>query len=275
MYSIWGYYRHLLHRNLVSWRMLSVLILTVLTMDAFLTGLRKYCLDLDVRLSQWGFAFLWTNKYVVLSFLLIYIFAVSNLPLDRERERYSIARIGVSRWAVAQGLYLISFGWIYAVFLLVIQNLLLCRVAQWSANWGRGWIMLSGGVAAGYDIYVTVPYLVLSNYEPLEANALAFIILGLLLGMMGMLVFWLNFYFRAAGAAAGSFIIFLGLAAVRFRSLIPYSPTNWIQLEKHYNILNPEQPKPGYMITMLLLLTLFELLMARRRVECTQENNRR
>lgn len=275
MYSIWGYYRHLFRRNLLSWRMLSVLLLTALTMDAFLTSLRSYCHDTGVRLSQWGFALLWTNKYVLLCFLLIYVYAVSNFPLDRERERYSIARMGASPWAVAQGLYLISFGWIYAAVLLALQNLFLCGVTKWSSGWGKGWSSLSGSsIASGYDIYVTVPYQVISNYEPLEANLLVLIILGLLLGMLGMLVMWLNFYSRAAGAVGGSVIVFLELAATQIKSLFPYSPANWVQLEYHYSLLEPGRPKPGYIVAMLLLLTLFELLMARHRVQRTQENNR-
>lgn len=276
MHSIWAYYRYLLRRNLLSWRMVSVLLLTVLSMDAFLAGLREYCYDTGVMLSQWGFALLWTNKYVVLSFLLIYIYAVSNLPLDRERERYSIARMGGSRWVVAQGVYLASFGWIYAVLLMLLQNLFLLPVLEWSGGWGKGWSALAdSSVIPGYDIYVSVPYQVISNYTPLEANVLVLGILGFLLGMFGMLIFWQNFYSRFAGAGAGSFLIFWGLTAVRIKKMLPYSPVNWIQLRFHYSILNPDWPKPGYIVSVLLLLTLFALFMARSRVERTQENNRR
>lgn len=274
MYSVWGYYRHLFRRNLLSWRMLSVALLTVLTMDVFLAGLRGYCHDAGVRLSQWGFAFLWTNKYVVLSFLLIYIFAVSNFPMDRERERYSIARMGVSRWVAAQGLYLITFGWIYTVLLLALQGLLLGGVTEWAGGWGKGWAMVSEGVE-GYDLYVSVPYQVLSNYAPLDANLLVTVILGLLLGMLAVLVLWMNLYFRAAGAIAGGAVAFLALAADKLGKLLQYSPASWIQLGHHYNVLKPWQPKPGYIVAMLVLLTALELLMARRRVERTQENNRR
>lgn len=274
MCSIWGYYRHLFRRHLLSGRMLSVLVLTALTMDAFLVSLRSYCYDTGARVSQWGFALLWTNKYVVLSFLLIYVYAVSNFPLDRVRERYSIARMGIARWAVAQGLYLVSFGWLYTVLLVVLQNLLLCGVMEWSGSWGKGWGALSDiSAAVGVDIYIKAPYRILANYAPLEANFLVFIIMGLLLGMLGGLVFWLNLYSRAAGAAAGSFMIFLGVAAVRMKRLLPYSPANWIQLEYHYSMLEPGQPKPGYIVAILLLLTFFGLVMARRRVERTQENN--
>ena len=274
MYSVWGYYRHLFRRSLLSWRMLSVALLTILTMDVFLAGLRDYCHDAGVRLSQWGFAFLWINKYVVLSFLLIYIFAVSNFPLDRERERYSIARMGVSRWVAAQGLYLITFGWIYTALLLVLQGMLLSGVTQWADGWGEGWAMVSGGVG-GYDMYVSVPYQVLSNYAPLEANLLVTVILGLLLGMLAILVLWMNLYFRAAGAIAGGAVIFLGLAADKLGGLLQYSPTSWIQLGYHYNVMKPWQPKPGYIVTLLVLLTVLELIMAKLRVEHTQENNRR
>ncbi len=270
------YCKYLSRRILLSWRMLTVIIVTVLTMDTFLAPIRSYCMDTGQIMSQWGFALIWNNKYVGLCFLLIYIFAISNFPESRERERYSIARIGTSNWVGAQALFLIFFGWIYAGFLYIIQNILLFGVLEWSNEWGSGWrYLVNGDITAYYDIYITVPRKVISNFSPLQANILVFLILGLLLGMIGMLIMWLNFYFKSAGTLAASAIVFMSLAAQRYIHLYRYSPANWIQLENHYSIVNTERPKQGYIILMLILLTAMFFMMARNRANYTQENNRR
>ncbi len=276
MYRIWHYYTYLLRKHLLSWRMLAVFILTILTMDTFLAAIRVYCRDQAVKVSQWGFALIWDNKYVGLCFLLIFIFAVAVFPEDRKGDCYIISRIGISRWVAGQSLYLLTFGWIYMLFMLLVQNILLSTVLEFTSDWGKGWATLSyNDVILHYNIYTTVPYRVVSNYDPLWANILVMTIMGLLLGMLGALVFWLNFYSRAAGPLAASALVFMGLAADKNRSLQRYSPTNWIRLDHHYTITDTDQPKVAYIIGMLLLWTVLFFLLTKLRANRTQENNRR
>lgn len=276
MNKILTYYNDLLHRFLFSGRMMAVFIVSVLTMDTFLAPIRLYCRDAKETVSQWGFALIWNNKYVGLCFLLIYIFAVSNFPENREKERYVIARIGVSNWVRVQALYLLTFGWIYVAFLYIIQNLLLVDVMEYSSDWSSGWKQLvNSDITAYYNIYITIPRRIISNYSPIQANILVFLIMGLLLGMLGMLIMWLNFYSKSAGTLTASAVVFMSLASQRYIRLYRYSPLNWIQLDIHYSILNPERPRQGYIFTMLILLTALFFRLAKNRANLTQENNRR
>lgn len=270
------YFRYLLHRNLLSWRMLSVVVVTILTMDTFLAPIRSYCRSAGLTVSQWGYALIWNNKYVGLCFLLIYIFAVSVFPEERKKERYAIARIGISCWVGAQALFLIFFGWLYAFFLYLIQNLLLIGVIEWTGDWGNGWkCLLNSDTIEKYDILVTMPRKVLSNGLPFQENIMVLIIMGMLLGMIGMLVMWLNFYGKSLGSLAATAVIFMSLAAQRYPLLYRYSPASWIQLEYHYSITNIERPKPEYIMGMLLLLTALFYVLTKVRANNTQENNRR
>lgn len=270
------YFKYLFRRILLSWRMLAVFIVSVLTMDTFLAPIRSYCQDMDIKVSPWGFALIWDNKYVGLCFLLIYILGISNFPEDRGKERYSIARIGISNWVGAQALFMMLFGWLYTYFLYAVQNLLLIGVTEWSNEWGEGWTnLINSYVTEYFDIFITIPKRVLSNYSPEQANFLVFLIMGLLLGMIGMLVMWLNFYAKSAGTLAATAMVFMSLAAQRYIRLYRYSPVNWIQLENHYNLLSPEKPKQGYIILMLIFLTALLFMLSKNRANHTQENNRR
>ena len=276
MNSIGKYYGYLLRKNLISWRMLAVAVFTILTMDAFLASVRIYSRDIGVQMTQWGFALIWDNKYVGLCFMLIYIFAVAPFPENRIQARFIIARMGISNWVWGQVLYIFTFGWLYTIFLYVIQNLLLWNVLSFSGEWGKGWAnLINYEIQVYYDIYVSVPYLVISNYDPVKANLLVVVIMGLLLGLLGMLIFWLNFYSRVAGPAAASVLVFMSLAATRINSLNRFSPVSWIRLDSHYRLTSSNQPTEGYIIGMLVLWVILLPLLAKLRANHTQENNRR
>lgn len=276
MIRVKRYYLFLLKTQIISWRMFAIMLISILTMDTFLAPLRVYSRELNVKMSQWGFALIWHNKYVGMCFLLIYIFAVAVFPEHRKKDCYIISRIGVSGWTVGQSLYLVSFGWIYALFLWLTQNFLLLNIMEFQTGWGKGWGTLGNSqIIMEYGIYTTVPYRVIANYSPIHANLLVFLLLGLLLGMLGVMVFWLNFYSKVAGPLCASGIIFLSLAAAQKTKLNRFSPVSWIRLDSHYRILNPEQPSVGYILTMLILWTILFLLLARFRALETQENNRR
>lgn len=270
------FYRYLMKKLLLSWRMLAVLLGSLLIMDTFLAPLRTYCREMNVKMTPWGFALIWENRYVGMSFLLIYIFAVAVIPEDRGRDCYIISRIGVSRWVCGQSLFLITFAWIYTFSLVIIQNVLLLGFLEFSPEWGNGWASLTdGNIIERFQIYTMASYLGVSNYKPLQANLLIILIMGLLLGMTGMLVFWLNLYSRFAGAFGGTVMILLSLGVDWKRWLLPFSPLSWLSFSKHYRISEPENPTLTYILGMLFLFTLLFWFAAVFRANATQENNRR
>lgn len=276
MNRVLSYYKYLMRRVLLSWRMLAVLLAVILTMDTFLSPVRAYCKSTGKTLGPWGFALIWNNKYVILCFLLIYIFAVSNFPESREKERYFIARIGLSDRVGAQACFLVTFGWIYAGVLYIVSVLMILGPLEWTNEWGSGWISLADrNVIMKYGMYITMPGRVLSNYAPYQANLLVFVIMVLLLGMTGMLILWLNFYSRTAGSLAASAMVFVCLAAERYINLYRYSPASWLQLDYHYSMINPKRPTKEYIISVLLVLTVLFFMLAKTRANHTQENNRR
>lgn len=276
MNSIWRYYRFLLRRHLLSWRMLAVAIVTLLAMDTFMLPIRIYSQSMGIRMSQWGFALIFNNKYVRICFMLIYVFASAILPENRKKECYIISRMGLSKWVSGQCLYLITLGWVYTLFMYLCMNILLWNVIEFIPQWGSGWgTLINSSIQSKFNIYIQVSSLVISNYNPAYANILIVLIMGLLLGMMGMLLFWLNFYFKIASPVIASAIIFWSLAAVRNSALQKYSPVSWLRLDGHYRITAVNQPTVPYIIGMLVLLTLLFVILAKEAANHTQENGRR
>lgn len=270
------FYFYLLKRNIFSWRVLAAVIVTVLTMDTFLAPIRAFSHDSGIKLSQWGFPLIWNSKYVVLCFLLIYVFVISALPENRAKQCYIISRIGISDWITGQFLYIITFSWIWSGFLFMTEKLLLLNITIPAQGWGEGWTILSRQeIRNKYNIIPDIPYLVISNNDPQEAAFLVLFILGLLLGMLGTMVFCLNFYHRLAGPLAASILIFLNVTVSRRTVLARFSPASWIQMQYHYRLTNTKLPMVGYIIGMLLLLTALFYMLAKIRVNATQENNRR
>lgn len=276
MGSVITYYKYLLKKNLLSWRMLSVVIVTMLVLDSFFATVRTFCESTDLKVSQWGFAIMWNNKYLVLCFFLIFIYAIANFPKDRSKERYMIARMGVSKWIYGQVLYIHTFGWIYVFFILVMQNLLLCPVMEWSDKWGSGWAALtdSNMILDNY-VLVTVSKTILSNYSPIYATILVIMIMGILLGMLGTLILYLNLYSKVLGTLVASALVFLSLATKMNAELFRYSVINWIQLDCHYTQTHNTYPTLNYIFLVLVMLSVLLVVLAKIRVNGTQENNRR
>lgn len=229
-----------------------------------------------IKLSQWGFPLIWNSKYVVLCFLLIFVFVISSFPEERMKQCYIIARIGISNWVTGQFLYILTFAWLWTGFLFITEKFLLLKVTTQEQSWGSAWTLLSGQeIRNMYGIIPDIPYLVISNHYPEEATFLVVIILGLLLGMLGTMIFCLNFYSRIAGPLAASILIFLNVTVSRRTVLARMSPASWIQMQYHYRITNTKLPTVDYIIEMLFLLTALFYIIAKIRANMTQENNRR
>ena len=223
MNKVGKFYFYLLRQNLFSWKVLAAVIVTVLTMDTFLAPIRAFSHDSGIKLSQWGFPLIWNSKYVVLCFLLIFVFVISSFPEERMKQCYIIARIGISNWVTGQFLYILTFAWLWTGFLFITEKFLLLKVTTQEQSWGSAWTLLSGQeIRNMYGIIPDIPYLVISNHYPEEATFLVVIILGLLLGMLGTMIFCLNFYSRIAGPLAASILIFLNMIFT-IVSIIQYS----------------------------------------------------
>ena len=276
MNKVGKFYFYLLRQNLFSWKVLAAVIVTVLTMDTFLAPIRAFSHDSGIKLSQWGFPLIWNSKYVVLCFLLIFDFVISSFPEERMKQCYIIARIGISNWVTGQFLYILTFAWLWTGFLFITEKFLLLKVTTQEQSWGSAWTLLSGQeIRNMYGIIPDIPYLVISNHYPEEATFLVVIILGLLLGMLGTMIFCLNFYSRIAGPLAASILIFLNVTVSRRTVLARMSPASWIQMQYHYRITNTKLPTVDYIIEMLFLLTALFYIIAKIRANMTQENNRR
>ncbi len=244
------------------------MLITVLTMETFLEPVRAYSRHMGLTMSQWGFPLIWGNKYVGLCFLLIFIFAVAVLPENTNRDQYVIGRIGIENWLKGQFLWLITFAILYSFFLAIIQNILLIGVLKPEKKWGKGWgTLVSTDVCSHFGIQLNIPSVMLNNESPGKALLWEIVILALLLIMIGSLIIWLNLHSRVLGILVPSALIFWSIAISRFPDkMYCFSPVNWIQLNKHCQLMAADYPGKPYIVCMLILLTVFFFMMAKLRI---------
>ncbi|MDO4292682.1 MAG: hypothetical protein Q4C65_05540 [Eubacteriales bacterium] len=267
MGKIFLYYRILLRRNMMSLRMLAVLLVTALVMDAFLRPVREFCGMAGLDVSQWGFSLFWGNKYVGLTFMLLFAYGASALTDDYKKEQCIIGRIGREGWITGQLLYQLTYGWLYAFFLCLLHLLLLSPVMRMEKGWGRGWGILTDGMVGNEcGILLEIPYYIISNYRPVAALVETLLLLGLTFGFLASLLLWMRFYGYVYGAIAASLLIFWSISMEIFGDRIyRFSPLSWIRLNRHYQLAHPLWPTTGYAALMLILFTLLFFCLAKRK----------
>ncbi len=271
-----GYFRYIGHKHLVSWKMLAIVVVSALSMDSFLAELRRYCLQEGERLSPWGMPLIWDKQYVSVIFLLIFLFAIADFPLDRSKEKYVISRIGTTPWIWIQQIYLIVFSFLYVMMLLVLQFILLLSVTTWTMEWGRGWERLTNEqMRMKYTMILTVPKERIYNQDIIKTNVCYLLLLFLILVFMAELVLWLNMYHKLVSALLAAMLAIIPLSGKLSGRIFFFIPTTWMQQKVQYSVYQTNQPTLEYMYLCLGLAIVLLILFGMERCSRTQENNRR
>lgn len=271
-----GYFRYIGHKHLHSWRMLAIVVVSALSMDSFLAELRRYCLQEGEQLSPWGMPLIWNKQYVSVIFLLIFLFAIADFPLDRSKEKYVISRIGTTRWIWIQQIYLIVFSFLYEMLLFILQFILLLPVTTWTMEWGRGWERLTNEqMRMKYTMILTIPKERIYNQDVIKTNACYLLLLFLILVFMAELVLWLNMYHKLVSALLAAMLAIIPLSGKLSGRIFFFIPTTWMQQKAQYSVYQTNQPTLEYMYLCLGLAIVLLILFSMERCSRTQENNRR
>lgn len=271
-----GYFRYIGNKHLVSWKMLAIVVVSALSMDSFLAELRRYCLQEGEQLSPWGMPLIWDKQYVSVIFLLIFLFAIADFPLDRSKEKYVISRIGTTRWIWIQQIYLIVFSFLYVMMLLVLQFILLLPVTTWTMEWGRGWERLTNEqMRMKYTMILTIPKERIYNQDVIKTNVCYLLLLFLILVFMAELVLWLNMYHKLVSALLAAMLAIIPLSGKLSGRILFFIPTTWMQQKVQYSVYQTNQPTLEYMYLCLGLAVVLLILFGMERCSRTQENNRR
>lgn len=271
-----GYFRYIEHKHLLSWKMLAIVVVSALSMDSFLAELRRYCLQEGEQLSPWGMPLIWNKQYVSVIFLLIFLFAIADFPLDRSKEKYVISRIGTTRWIWIQQMYLIVFSFLYEMLLFILQFILLLPVTTWTMEWGSGWERLTNEqMRMKYTMILTIPKERIYNRDVIKTNVCYLLLLFLILVFMAELVLWLNMYHKLVSALLAAMLAIIPLSGKLSGRIFFFIPTTWMQQKAQYSVYQTNQPTLEYMYLCLGLAIVLLILFGMERCSRTQENNRR
>lgn len=271
-----GYFRYIGHKHLFSWKMLAIVVVSALSMDSFLAELRRYCLQEGEQLSPWGMPLIWDKQYVSVIFLLIFLFAIADFPLDRSKEKYVISRIGTTRWIWIQQMYLIVFSFLYEMLLFILQFILLLPVTTWTMEWGSGWERLTNEqMRMKYTMILTIPKERIYNRDVIKTNACYLLLLFLILVFMAELVLWLNMYHKLVSALLVAMLAIIPLSGKLSGRIFFFIPTTWMQQKVQYSVYQTNQPTLEYMYLCLGVGIVLLILFGMERCSRTQENNRR
>ena len=237
---------------------------------------KRICLQEGEQLSPWGMPLIWDKQYVSVIFLLIFLFAIADFPLDRSKEKYVISRIGTTRWIWIQQIYLIVFSFLYVMMLLVLQFILLLPVTTWTMEWGRGWERLTNEqMRMKYTMILTIPKERIYNQDVIKTNACYLLLLFLILVFMAELVLWLNMYHKLVSALLAAMLAIIPLSGKLSGRIFFFIPTTWMQQKVQYSVYQTNQPTLEYMYLCLGLAIVLLILFGMERCSRTQENNRR
>ncbi len=269
MSSIRNFYRYLFRKHFLSARTAAVLIISYLLMDMFLSPVRDFAKSVDVSVSPWGAPLVLSGPYIVMVFMLLYFFWISDFPVTDRTQLYIVNRIGIGKWIGGQTLYILSTGFFYILHLWLGINLLLLPVMKYEAGWGKVFGTLSQPqISADQGILLEIPYRIISNYDPLTTNINMLLICSLVTGVIGVLVLSLNAYLRMSGIVVGTFISFFCLATRYLPdSWHKLSPLDWMQIDNYSSSINKDLLSYPYVYIALSLLLILFTVVSRYRVE--------
>ena len=145
------------------------------------------------------------------------VFLFSDAPFINSNQLYVIARSKRRPWALGQVFYILLASALYFLILMGVSVLVLLPYASFETN---GWGKIVNTLAqtdAGAQLHLqfAVPMKIVSNYTPLEAFGLSFLLCWGVGCFLGLVMFVINLKFnKRVGLAVSAVILFLDLLAI-------------------------------------------------------------
>ncbi len=263
-------------QHICSYRMLSVAVVSLICMDIYARPIRRLCSLHNVKVSLLGMPIFWNRHHVAVLFILIFLFAITEFPLDRRTHQYMIARLGVRLWLLFQATYLMVFCGIYALWCYAIFVITLCPYGSYQLGYYQGWWRLSElQVKDEMNTGIQVSQEYLLSHGTLQANAEFILCLWLVLLFIGMALLLFNQLRPYLGDVLACFIILSGISNKVTGMRTWFSPMHFLSMSNRYSVVHPQNPRLLYMILVLATLNMLLYYLADGWICSTQENNRR
>lgn len=255
----------------VNPRTYIVLLLIIGYITMMLSCISTFLDESSYQITPWVFPFFMAQPYNLLMILLGLILLFCDAPFIESEQPYIVMRAGRKTWTAGQLAYIAVSSAIYFFTVALLTVLILLPHMSLETGWGKVINSFSQNGAGRYGVVFPFDYTIVSNFTPLQAMLLEYVLCWLMGVFLGLLMFVLNLAIsRSAGViAAGAFSV-LPLFVRRSDYWLHYiSPGSWTSLSVINFSGTSSFPSPVYVFfgyTLLIaVLTGAALLLMRQR----------
>lgn len=192
------------------------------------------------KVTPWVVLFLFSSVYFGFIFLLGAVYLFSKVPFLERWEMYQQIRYGKIRWTLVQigKIFLSSLS--YVLMTLLLSIIMLFPNISLEKGWGKIlYTMALTDAASEYSTVFSISYQMINeNKLPLKVMGKSILVLGLIVSVVGLLMFFLSICFSRMAAIIITIICSLLPIVIEEMKggvqqiFVLYAPTEWIKLYK-------------------------------------------
>lgn len=167
----------------------------------------------NIGTTPYAFAHL-TNDYICQLIMIaggVVLFC--NAPFEDDEYIYMLPRAGRFSWAFGQIICILELAFIYVLILFVISIIPFIGHLDFNMEWGKIWGTLAKTDAGSqYGLNFQISEYIVSNYKPIVAVAVSFLLEWACVYWIGLLIYFLNkLTARSIGTFVGAFWVLLDI----------------------------------------------------------------
>ncbi len=222
-------------------------------------AISQVALEMGEKVAPWIFPFLYTDRYVLILYMVPLIFLYCDAPFIDNNQLFVLLRSKRTPWIIGQVLYIVLTSVIYFTTLTILPIVLHIRHITYMDDWGMvlGRMAISGTALVEGTAF-TVSNHIVTYFTPQQAMFYAWL-LSVLFGIfIGIMICMLNIITKhriVAMVVAGFVVLFQTLA--RSMEMKWFSPASWAVLPNLDVGGRTALPTIGYVLIIYLVGILF------------------
>lgn len=219
--------------------------------------------------APWVSAFLFSDLYYGLLFLLGAVYIFSKVPFCERWQMYLLIRCGKERWILIQVIKIILCAFCYVLLTVLVNIIVLGKDIEYTNNWGKFLYTLAlTNVAEAEQLRFGISYDLMVSFKPIPLLIITVVIAALIVSFIGVLMFYISLYFSRfiAVIIATILAIFPIIIENAGRNLqkimVEIIPTEWIKIEKLGNYNFERVLSPNFETVIIRLLLIIGVLVA-------------
>lgn len=225
-------------KRLWSIKTLTLVLLLGIIYHIFLSPVKEFSEAVQYPVSPWIFPFLISDIYFVILFMASVVYYYSDVPFMKDWTMYQVIRTGRVKWACGQIGSIIFSSFVFILIAIFETILILLPDITLSEGWGKILYTLSmTNAASEYRIPFSVPYDIITKFEPIQAVGIVILMGGLVIAFIGLLMFTLSLYIsRLCANIVAMLFVVLPIVLENIGDVVPWlvycSPVSWMRISE-------------------------------------------